>query len=66
MHLEHLLTRVQEIETAIVNTTNQLNALYGHKNEAQHWIEQLQKPVEVKSSENDKNPVDSSVLDAVQ
>lgn len=42
MNLDIMLGRIKEIEAAIVNTTNQLNALFGHKNETNHWISQLQ------------------------
>lgn len=42
MNLEILFGRIQEIETAIVNATAQLNALYGHKAETEHWIQKLQ------------------------
>lgn len=44
MNLELLLTRAQEIESAILNMTAQLNALHGHKTEVTHWISELQKP----------------------
>lgn len=44
MNLEVFLTREKEIENAIVNTNNQLNALMGHKAETQHWIQTLQNP----------------------
>ncbi len=44
MNLEKLLTRAQEIETAILNITAQLNALHGHKTELSHWISQFQSP----------------------
>lgn len=42
MNLETLQARQQEIDTAIVNTTAQLNMLHGHKTETLHWISQLQ------------------------
>ena len=44
MDLTVLAVRLQEIETAIVTTSNQLNALYGHKTEVMHWMQQLQSP----------------------
>lgn len=40
MQLENLLSRAQEIEQAIINATNQLTALAGHKQELAHWIQQ--------------------------
>ncbi len=48
MNLEQLLARAQEIETAILNITSQLNALHGHKAETLHWIQRVQEgaPVE--------------------
>ena len=46
MKLEVLEARLQEIELAIVNTSNQLNALNGHKAEAQHWLDELKKAAE--------------------
>lgn len=55
MNLELLLARVQEIEAAIINTTNQLNALAGHKTEAMHWLTEFQKAAELDNS----NPVES-------
>ncbi len=39
MNLELLLARAEEIENAILQATNQLNALYGHKAETAHWIQ---------------------------
>lgn len=62
MNLETLLTRAQEIETAIVNTTNQLNSLFGHKNETQYWITQLQSP----SHEANEPQVESHLEPIVQ
>lgn len=44
MNLEQLLVRSQEIETAIINASAQLNALHGHKAETAHWIQKLQHP----------------------
>jgi len=41
MNLEILLHRAQEIETAILNMTGQLNVLHGHKAETAHWVEKL-------------------------
>ena len=41
MNLDVLLARIVEIDVAIANTTNQLNILYGHKNETQHWVNQI-------------------------
>ena len=57
MNLETMLARAQEIEGAIVNTTNQLNALFGHKNETQHWIAKLR---EAESSTQVEEPLASS------
>lgn len=65
MNLETLLERIKEIETAIVNTTNQLNILFGHKNETQHWVNQIQNqdkeietPVEPKVDSCEEVPVE--------
>ena len=41
MNLEALLKRADEIEAAIVNMSNQYQALLGHKAEVAYWIEQL-------------------------
>lgn len=57
MNLEILLARAQEIETAILNMTSQLNALHGHKAETAHWIEQLKCQSDANQVEI---PVDSS------
>lgn len=37
-----MLARAEEIETAILNMSAQLNALHGHKAETAHWIHKLQ------------------------
>jgi hypothetical protein len=41
MDLEILKGRLKEIENAIIQMSNQLNALNGHKAEAEYWINQL-------------------------
>lgn len=56
MNLQNLLERIKEIDTAIVNTTAQLNALQGHKAETSHWISMIQAPVRAE----DVIPIDSS------
>lgn len=38
MNLEILQARAREIDTAITNSSAQLNALQGHKAEVAHWI----------------------------
>lgn len=62
MNLEQLLTRAQEIETAILNMTAQLNALHGHKTEITHWISELQKP----TAGANETQVESSVEPVVE
>lgn len=53
MNLDILLGRAKEIETAMTNVNNQLQALAGHKTEVQYWIEQLNKPdIETKVDES--------------
>jgi hypothetical protein len=42
MNLEIFKSRLQEIDAAIVNVSNQLNALQGHKAEVAHWISQFE------------------------
>ena len=42
MILEKLLQRAKEIEAAITNTSNQLQTLFGHKSENQHYIQLAQ------------------------
>lgn len=42
MDLKGMLARAEEIETAILNMSAQLNALHGHKAETAHWIHKLQ------------------------
>lgn len=54
MDLDKLLARIQEIDKAIVNMTNQLNALYGHKAETDYWISRI------KASSDDVDNVEKS------
>ena len=63
MNLEMLLNRAKEIDAAIVNVNNQLNALHGHKAETLHWIEQLKSQSDAAVVEL---PVDSTEEIAVE
>lgn len=63
MNLEMLLNRIKEIDAAIVNVTNQLNALHGHKAETAHWVEQMQSKSDANAAEL---PVDSTEAIAVE
>lgn len=58
MNLEVLLQRSKEIDAAIANMATQLNALHGHKAEADYWISQLQSENETKVDSNEDNPVE--------
>lgn len=45
MNREQCVTRVAELDVAIINVTAQLNALHGHKAETMYWLNQLPAPV---------------------
>lgn len=61
MNLEQLLARIAEIAAAIINMTNQLNALHGHKAEAEHWVSQLKAADEPKSETQVETPAEPVV-----
>ncbi len=61
MNLEELLARAQEIESAILNMTAQLNALHGHKTELTHWLSKLQSPCADANETQVEQPVEPVV-----
>lgn len=61
MNVQNLVDRIQEIDTAIINMTAQLNALQGHKAETSHWLKTLQTP-EPSESETQVESLGAPVL----